>query len=145
MSTRQRLAVYVGYGVVCTLFLTPASVATATELVWTPINPSFGGQPYNGQWLLASAQAQDKYADRQQPTHRVTDLIQDFKANVQRQVLARLADRVVSEAFGEEGLESGFYDLGDFTVDVGTDVSGINVVLIDKTSGAQTTLQVPYY
>jgi len=111
----------------------------------TPVNPSFGGPVYNGQWLLASANAQNKYADQQQPTSTAGDLIQDFKTNMQRQILSRLADRVVSKAFGEEGLEGGFYDLGDFTVDVGTDVSGINVVLIDKANGSQTTIQIPYY
>ena len=131
--------------IVCGLFLLPADITTATELVWTPINPSFGGLAYNAQWLLASANAQNKYADRQQPIDRVGDLIQDFQANVQRQVLGRLADKIVSEAFGEEGLQQGHYNLGDFTVDVGVDVSGINVVLIDTTSGSQTTIQIPYY
>jgi len=141
----KKLAMYIGCGIVCGLFLLPADAATATELVWTPINPSFGGQPYNGQWLLASANAQNKHADKQQPTDRVGDLIQDFQANVQRQVLGRLADKIVSEAFGEEGLQQGHYNLGDFTVDVGADVSGINIVLIETLTGNRTILQVPYY
>ncbi len=141
----KKLVIYIGYGVVFGFFLLPADITTATELVWTPVNPSFGGLAYNADWLLASANAQNKYADRQQPTDRVGDLIQDFNANVQRQILSRLADRIVSKAFGEEGLEGGFYDLGDFTVDVGADVSGINVVLINKSSGSQTTIQIPYY
>jgi len=141
----KRLAMYVGCGIIFGLFLLPADVATATELVWTPINPFFGGFAYNADWLLASATAQNKYTDRQQATNRVGELIQDFQANVQRQVLGRLADRIVSTAFGEEGLQQGHYNLGDFTVDVGADVSGINVVLIETLTGAKTTLQVPYY
>jgi curli production assembly/transport component CsgF len=141
----KKTAICIVCGIVCGLFLLPTDITTATELVWTPINPSFGGIAYNGDWLLASANAQNKYADRQQSTGAAGDLIQDFKTNVQRQVLSRLADRIVSKAFGEEGLDEGFYDLGDFTVDVGTDVSGINVVLIDKTRGSQTTIQIPYY
>jgi curli production assembly/transport component CsgF len=141
----KRLKMYVGCGVVCCLFFLITEVTTATELVWTPINPSFGGLAYNADWLLASANAQNKYADRQTSTNQVGDMIQDFKTGVQRQVLSRLADRVVSTAFGEEGLQQGHYDLSDFTVDVGSDVSGINVVLIDKTRGSQTTIQIPYY
>jgi curli production assembly/transport component CsgF len=141
----KRLAMYVGCCFVCGLFLLPAVEATATELVWTPINPSFGGLAYNADWLLASANAQNKYADQSQSTNTVGDMIQDFKTSVQRQVLSRLADRIVSKAFGEEGLQQGHYNLGDFTVDVGSDVSGINVVLIDTKTGGQTTLQVPYY
>ena len=33
--------------------------ASATELVYTPVNPSFGGSPLNGAWLLGNAQAQN--------------------------------------------------------------------------------------
>jgi curli production assembly/transport component CsgF len=141
----KKLVIYIGCGVVFGFFLLQADITTATELVWTPVNPSFGGLAYNADWLLASANAQNKYADQQQSTSTAGDLIQDFKTNVQRQVLSRLADRIIGKAFGEEGLDEGFYDLGDFTVNVGTDVTGINVVLIDKTRGSQTTIQIPYY
>ncbi|AHY42183.1 curli production assembly protein CsgF [Stutzerimonas decontaminans] len=37
--------------------------ASATELVYTPINPSFGGSPLNGAWLLGNAQAQNNKKD----------------------------------------------------------------------------------
>ncbi|MBE7376681.1 curli assembly protein CsgF [Pseudomonas lopnurensis] len=36
---------------------------SATELVYTPINPSFGGSPLNGAWLLGNAQAQNDKKD----------------------------------------------------------------------------------
>lgn len=32
--------------------------ASASELVYRPINPSFGGDPLNGNWLLSQATAQ---------------------------------------------------------------------------------------
>lgn len=142
---KKRLKMYVFYGILCCLYLSIAEMAAATELIWTPINPSFGGLAYNADWLLASANAQNKYSEKSQSTNTVGDMIQDFKTGVQRQVLSRLADRIVSTAFGEEGLEQGHYNLGDFTVDVGADVSGINVVLKNAITGSQTTLQVPYY
>jgi curli production assembly/transport component CsgF len=37
-----------------------AQVATASQLVYRPINPSFGGDPLNGNWLLAQGQGQVK-------------------------------------------------------------------------------------
>ncbi len=40
-----------------------SSAVTATELVYTPVNPSFGGSPLNGAWLLGSAQAQNDTKD----------------------------------------------------------------------------------
>ena len=39
------------------------AAANGTELVYTPINPSFGGSPLNGAWLLGNAQAQNSKKD----------------------------------------------------------------------------------
>jgi curli production assembly/transport component CsgF len=38
-----------------------ASVS-ASQLVYKPINPAFGGDPQNGNWLLSQASAQGKAA-----------------------------------------------------------------------------------
>jgi len=36
------------------------TVARAGQLVYTPVNPSFGGSPFNGDWLLNQGILQDK-------------------------------------------------------------------------------------
>ena len=38
-----------------------ATTTDASELVYTPVNPSLGGSPLNGQWLLGYAGAQNKF------------------------------------------------------------------------------------
>jgi len=35
--------------------------AMAGQLIYTPVNPSFGGNPLNGSYMLQSAQAQKRY------------------------------------------------------------------------------------
>lgn len=35
-----------------------ASSASASDLIYKPINPSFGGDPLNGNWLLSQATSQ---------------------------------------------------------------------------------------
>lgn len=42
--------------------------AAASELVYTPINPHFGGNPFNAAGLLASAEAQKRFKDNSGPT-----------------------------------------------------------------------------
>src|SRR3974390_2577099 len=37
--------------------------ARATSIVYTPVNPSFGGNPLNGPVLLNSANAQNRFKD----------------------------------------------------------------------------------
>lgn|SRR4051812_6752828 len=40
------------------LFAAAPPAASAAELVYRPVNPSFGGDPINGNWLLSQASAQ---------------------------------------------------------------------------------------
>ena len=40
-----------------------AGAASASQLVYKPVNPAFGGDPQNGSWLLSQASAQGKAAE----------------------------------------------------------------------------------
>lgn len=40
------------------LGLTLVGTATAGQLIYTPVNPSFGGNPFNGPYLMSIAQQQ---------------------------------------------------------------------------------------
>jgi curli production assembly/transport component CsgF len=42
----------------CTVLAISAAPATASEMVYHPVNPTFGGNPLNGSFLLSTAQAQ---------------------------------------------------------------------------------------
>jgi curli production assembly/transport component CsgF len=39
-----------------------AAPAMAGQLIYTPVNPSFGGNPLNGTYMLQSAQSQKRYS-----------------------------------------------------------------------------------
>jgi len=134
-------------GIVCVLFLAAASVTTATELVWTFINPSFvGGSPFNASWLMASAQAQNRHMEPTRGYQR-PDPMDDFEYNLNRQILSRLTTKIINEAFGEESenpLEPGEYIVGDYIINVTTD-GGITIVITDIITGDTTTVQIPYY
>jgi curli production assembly/transport component CsgF len=115
-------------------------MAPASELVYTPINPSFGGNPLNGSWLLNQAQAQNRFSPER-------DLMEDFEERLTRNVLARLARMIIDEAFGEygEGLEAGYYEVGNYTIDITTDLDFITIFMEDVVTGDTTTIKVPYY
>ncbi len=49
------------FGVACFLVLSISS-AMASQLTYTPTNPTFGGNPLNGSFLLSTAQAQGEGA-----------------------------------------------------------------------------------
>ena len=50
------------------IHLSLSAYAMSSELVYTPINPSFGGSALNGSFLLSKAQAQNQ---RRQPAQRL--------------------------------------------------------------------------
>ena len=142
------LGKYAVCGVVFAMFLAPASVTTATELIWIPINPSFGGHPSNASWLMAQAQIQNKHKERVEPTPR-PDPFADFEYNLKRQYIYALSSKIINEAFGEEGLlpdgeTEAHYTIGNFRVDITAD-GALNVLITDNSTGSTTTVEVPYY
>ena len=147
----KKLLLFVVCSIVCGLFFVSADVANATELVWVPINPSFGGPSYNATWLMASAQAQNKLVEKTKPyTTSTIDPIEDFERRLNSQILYRLSNKIVDEAFGEEGLlpegeTQAQYTVGTFSVDITTDMAQITVRLTDITTGNTTTVEVPYF
>jgi curli production assembly/transport component CsgF len=125
-----------------------AGITGATELVYTPVNPSFGGNPLNGTYLLGSAGAQNKFKDTSQLSLATasgqTDPVQSFKDQLNRRILSGLADRLVNNAFGEQGLTTGDYTMGDFSVHVDvSDPTNTSVTIFDKGTGNTTNIQIP--
>jgi curli production assembly/transport component CsgF len=113
--------------------------ASAGELVYHPINPAFGGNPYNYSWLLESANAQNEYKDK--------DPLEDFEDTLNKRILTTLANRIIDAAFGGYGddLQGGEYQFGDYNITISTEGGGINVDIFDQGSGSSTTVSVPYY
>ena len=60
----------------------------AQDLVYTPKNPAFGGNPYNSQWLLASAEAQNSFKDPNASTGRTQQTeLERFTSSLNSQLL----------------------------------------------------------
>lgn len=111
---------------------------SAGELVYTPINPAFGGNPYNYSWLLDSADIQNQHEE---------DPLEDFEDDLNSRILSTLASRIVSSAFGSYGdeLQGGQYQFGNYDIIISTEGGGINVDIYDQGSGTSTSVSVPYY
>ncbi len=132
------------------LFLFFTNQADAQQFVYTPKNPAFGGNPYNYSWMLSSAQAQDTYkaatdASRDPYSRYGSNPVDDFAESLNRQILSRLSRELVTRQFGEEALAEGSYVLGDYQIDIGNSDGGLSVTIVDNTTGATTSVIVPYF
>ena len=127
--------------------MTPAQTA-ASELVYHPYNPSFGGSPLNGSVLLNSAIATRKHkapdidSDRfgiedQTPLDRLNETLE-------RLVVTNMASAASSAILNDRGnFVPGTLETENFIITV-VDIGGgmLSVTTYDKASGNSTTLEV---
>jgi curli production assembly/transport component CsgF len=120
---------------------------SATELVYYPVNPSFGGNPINGSVLLNSAQVTNKHKDPEanaanQAAQKTP--LQQFNDMLERSILSQLAAAASSKISGSGGkLLPGSVETGNFRIDI-ADLGGglLLVTTTDRATGASTSFQV---
>lgn len=118
------------------------AAASAQELVYTPVNPSFGGDSFNSAHLLGIANAQNNYKDPSNTTTGNTQIDQ-FLRQLQSRLLSSLAAQVNDAIFGENPQESGTITFGDQTITFVRLVDSVSLTITDSTTGAVTEISIP--
>lgn len=112
-----------------------SSQAFATQLVYEPINPSFGGNPMNGSFLLQKAQSQN--AHRPETSQR--SFVQRFQEQLERNIINSLTRRIA-----DGDLVEGIYNTGEYTVEVmGQPDGSVLVYITNNASGEVTVITMP--
>jgi curli production assembly/transport component CsgF len=120
--------------------------ALAQDFVYQPMNPAFGGNPYNYSWLLSSASAQNDFKEDSDPFGFLDeDPLSSFQDDLNSQVLNEISRQLYFNQFGEEGLAEGFYEFGSYEIDVSTTSEGMQIRIIDILTGSETTVIIPFY
>ncbi len=118
----------------------------AQDFVYQPVNPAFGGYYYNYQWLLSSAQVQNTYEDKgSQYDPYQTDPLEDFQNSLNRQILSQISRQVILSEFGEGPLTAGQYSFGSYEIDVKPGDNGVEVNILDTSTGNETKVTIPYF
>ena len=132
---------------ICSLLIVFTAVSLiGDELIWTPVNPSFGGNYMNASWMMQQAEAQNKLKAKTESYSRYDrDPLKNFKEDLNRRILSRFSSRLMESAFGEAELGPGHYEIGDYIIDIGSTGSGITIDITDPTTGTTTSMEVPYY
>ena len=73
-----------------------------------------------------------------------SDPLKDFAESLNQQILSQLARKIISNQFGEDALTSGTYLLGNYQIEIGRKNDGISISILDKVSGSQTNVSVPF-
>lgn len=121
--------------------------AIASEIIYTPLNPSFGGNPNNGVVLLSSASATNRHKDPNalSASSLQKTPLQTFNETLERAILGQLASSVSQKLLGNGTgkLTPGTVDTTNFTIRI-SDLGGgvLQVTTTDKFTGFSTAFQV---
>ena len=127
-------------GVAIATTLAFAGTASAQQLIYTPINPAFGGNPFNSTQLEADANAQNQY--RSSGAAQNLTQSQLFAQQLQSELLAGLANQVAQAIFGPSAQPSGTFSFGGETVSFVRSLGEITVTITDG-AGAKTVITLP--
>lgn len=126
-------------------FALAAAPAFATEIIYRPLNPSFGGDPLNGPNLLNAANAQNDFSDpRATNPFGSQNSLQQFQDNLQRAILNRVATAVSGSIVDSSGnLIPGTVTIGSFSVTVADLGTTLRITTTDSSTGQTSVFEIP--
>ncbi|MDH1884195.1 MULTISPECIES: curli assembly protein CsgF [Empedobacter] len=130
--------------ILLTSLLFIGSYINAQQLVYKPINSAFGGDNYNYNWLLSSANAQNQFkVDMGFNNFKQNTAVSSFEDNLHRQLLNKLTTGLTGTGYNDGGFEPGVYNLGNLYVTIKDYFGGLNISVIDTKTGEQTNINLP--
>lgn len=115
------------------------------QLVYKPLNPAFGGDTFNYQWLLSSANAQNQFDQKNDYDSLLDNLnsLDSFSNSLNRQVLSELSRKLFEDQFGEGSIQPGNYLFGTMYLQVTTTAQGLLINILDTATGDQSEVIIP--
>jgi curli production assembly/transport component CsgF len=118
--------------VLCSIVIGFCSPASA-DLIYKPIDPSFGGDPFNSSHLQGLAASQNQFkAKADKATTQSTS--ERFLSMLQSRLYSGLASQVADAIFGPNARQSGTLVF---------DGSSIHLTVTDSSTGQVTTIVIP--
>lgn len=114
--------------------------AFSQQLVYKATNPNFGGDTFNYQHLLSSADAQNSFTDPEIDNNRSE--IDQFAENLNRQILGQLSRSLFGQQLSE-GLTAGTYNFGSLLLEIFDSSEGLVINILDINTGEQTQIIIP--
>lgn len=120
-----------------------AAPAAAQDITYQPVDPSFGGNPFNSAHLLGIANAQNDYKDPKATTNSSQADI--FARQLQSRLLSALSSQIVDAIFGDNPQESGTISFGGQTISFVRSLTEVTLTITDDGTGEVTTIVIPTF
>ncbi|UVI40565.1 curli assembly protein CsgF [Qipengyuania spongiae] len=117
--------------------------AMAQDLVYEPISPTNGGNPFNSAHILGTANAQNDYRDpRATTTNSQADI---FARQLQSRLLSALSSQIVDAIFGDNPQENGTISFGGQTITFFRSLDSVTLIITNDDTGEETRIVVPLF
>lgn len=135
------------------LFILITSFSYSQDLVYKPKNPALGGDTFNYQWMLSSAESQNKFEDpNKEDRFSQPSELERFKENLNSQLLNYLSRTLFQNQFGDgtttgggtdTGIEEGVFVFGSLSVELYQSNLGLVVNILDIITGEESQIIIP--
>jgi len=122
------------------LFIALSTPAMA-DMVYKPINPSFGGDSFNSSHLQGLAGSQNQYKDSASSAQMSNS--ERFLNMLESRLYSSLASQVAEAIFGENAQPNGTITFDDQTISFVNDGTQITLNVTDLNTGQITTISIP--
>lgn len=126
------------------LLIGASAFVQAQQFAYKPLNPAFGGDTFNYNWLLSSATVQNGLKEPLNAEDQKSELEQ-FGDNLNRQVLSQISRTLLQQQI--EGIgnfdQEGTFTYGTLAVEVFESEEGLVINILDTSTGEQTQVVVP--
>lgn len=126
-------------GFLAILFCSPATA----DLIYRPINPSFGGDPFNSNHLQGLAASQNQFKDAGKSSASSQSSTERFISMLQSRLYSSLASQVAGAIFGEDAQPSGTIVFDDQQISFINTGTQIQLTVTDFSTGKVTNITIP--
>lgn len=126
----------------CTFLLAGLCASpVAADLIYRPINPSFGGDPFNSSHLQGLAATQNQFKEDTKRKEQTSS--ERFLNMLESRLYSALATQVADAIFGENAQDHGTITFDDQTISFTNDGTQITLVVTDLNTGQVTNIVIP--
>jgi len=115
----------------------------AQDIVYRPISPTFGGNPFNSNHVLGVANANNDTRDPRATTSNSQADI--FARQLQSRLLSSLSSQIVDAIFGDNPQEQGLISFGGQTIEFFRSLDEVTLIIRNDETGEETRIVVPLF
>ncbi len=131
--------------IILLIFVAGIFSGKSQQLVYKPINPAFGGDTFNYQWLLSSANAQNPFGEKNNYSNLLDKMnsLDSFTQSLNRQILSELSRKLFEDQFGNGNIKPGNYLFGSLYLQITNTNQGLLINILDTGTGDQSEIVIP--